>query len=106
MQPAGETPPETNSGLALFLKSLAEEGRAVVLPQPLDDDVEEATAVLEQLDTHARNELALDAPAFSAPAAVWGARLLYQFAQFTVCRDLGEERIRTACSPACPERRG
>jgi hypothetical protein len=106
MQTTGVTPPDTISDLALFLKSLAEEGRAVVSPQPLHDDAEEATAVLEQLDTHARHELALDAPAFSAATALWAARLLYHLAQFTVCRDLGEERIVAVCGLTGPERRG
>jgi hypothetical protein len=106
MQTTGVTPPDTISDLALFLKSLAEEGHAVVTPHPLHDDAGEATAVLEQLDTHARNELALDTPGFSAPTALWAARLLYHLGQFTVCRDIGEERIMSVCGLAGPERRG
>jgi hypothetical protein len=93
--------------LAGFLKSLAEEGRAVVPPEPLgntsDDD---AFSALRSLDEFARNELALDAPQFSAGAALWAARLFYQLCQFTVCRDIGEDRITEVCSASCPEPRG
>ena len=106
MQTTGATPPDTISDLALFLKSLAEEGRAVVSPKLLNDDGDEATSVLEQLDTHARNELALNPPAFSRATALWAARLMYHLSQFTVCRDIGEERILSVCGLACPEPHG
>src|SRR5687767_9049762 len=81
MQTTGVTLPGSITDLARFLKSLAEEGRGVVSFQPLDDEAAEATAVLEQIDTHARHELALDAPAFCAATALWAARLLYHLGQ-------------------------
>jgi len=95
-----------DSELALFLKCLAEEGRAVVSPQPLADDVDRALSVLRQMDTLARDEFVLDLPEFSAAAAVWAARLFYNLCQFTVCRDIGEEHIVAACRVPCPSSRG
>src|SRR2546425_1913691 len=104
MQISGPTP-ESGDPLALFLASLAEQGRAVVSPNPLGEEGEEALAFLSQIDTHARDELALEAPAFYSATALWAARLFYYLCQFTVCRDLGEERIAAACAVACPEPR-
>lgn len=93
--------------LAGFLKSLAEEGRAVVSPEPLTNgDHDDALATLRSIDQLARDEFALDVPAFSGAAAHWAARLLYQLCQFTVCRDISEERIIGVCSTPCPEPRG
>ena len=93
------------SELGFFLKLLAEEGRAVVSPKPLAENSEDALAVLRQLDEFARNELALEAPEFSAKAALWAARLCYQLCQFTVCRDIGEEQVNAALGVPCPEAR-
>jgi len=98
------TNPETE--LALFLKSLAEEGRAVISPQPLADDVNEALSVLRQMDTLARQEFVLALPEFTPAAALWAARLFYNLCQFTVCRDIGEERVVAACRVSCPSPRG
>ena len=92
--------------LALFLKSLAEDGRAVVSSAALVNETTEALSVLRQMDEYARQELALDAPPFSANAALWAAQLFYQLCKFTVCRDIGEEQIAKACSIPCPEPRG
>lgn len=93
------------SDLAPFLKLLAEEGRAVVSPKPLTENSKDALAVLRQLDEFARNELALETPEFSAEAALWAARLCYHLCQFTVCRDIGEEQVKTALGVPCPEAR-
>ena len=93
------------SDLALFLETLADEGRAVVGARPLGNETEGALAALQKLDTLARNEIALDTPLFSADAALWAARLLYHLCQFTVCRDIGEEQIVRICAVPCPERR-
>jgi hypothetical protein len=93
-------------GLGSFVKSLAEEGRAEVGAGPLADDSASAPDALRQLDEMARAELGIPAPPFSAEAALWAARLFYHLCQFTVCRDIGEERIKTACGVACPEPRG
>src|SRR6266496_5382292 len=92
--------------LALFLKSLAEDGRAVVSSGPLTIDMDDALGVLRQMDEYARNELALDVPQFSAAAALWAARLFYHLCQFTAWRDIGEEQIAAACGLPCPEPRG
>jgi hypothetical protein len=105
MQTEGANKPETVSDLDVFLKSLAREGRARVSAQPLADEPEEVTSLLNQLDEQARNEQALDIPHLSAVAALWAARLFYSLCQFTVCRDIGEERIVAVCSAACPEPR-
>jgi len=64
-------PEASTSDLALFLKSLAEDGRAVVSTRPLTNETDEALGVLRQMNEYARNGLALDAPQFSAPAALW-----------------------------------
>ena len=105
MQLSGLTPPETGDELALFLQSLAEHGRPVVSPKPLGEEDGEALTILSQVDTHARAELALEAPAFSPASALWAARLFYHLCQFTVCRDLSEERIASRCALVCPEPR-
>ena len=108
MQTAGANTPGTGSDLGFFLKSLVEEGRAVVSAQPLAGEPEDVNSVLKQLDEQARNELALDKPEISTVPALWAARLFYSLCQFTVCRDIGEERIVAVCSvvcsqPRCPE---
>src|SRR5437867_9352516 len=93
-------------GLGSFVKSLAEEGRAVVGAGPLADDSVIARAALSQIDELARAELGLESPPLSAGAALWAARLVYHLCQFTVCRDIDESRIKEACSTSCPESRG
>jgi hypothetical protein len=94
------------SDLATFLKALAEEGRAMISGGSLSGESQDALMVLQQLDQFAREELGGDAPQFSAESALWAARLCYQLCQFTVCRDLGEEKILAACGVRCPEPRG
>lgn len=93
-------------GLGSFVKSLAEEGRAVAGAGPLAENSASALAALSQLDELARNELGIQAPHFSPEAALWAARLFYHLCQFTVCRDIGEEQIKAACSIPCPQPRG
>jgi len=88
--------------LASFLKTLAEEGRAVVSPAPLETEADDALIVLRQIDELARNELALDAPPFCGGTALWAAGLFYHLCQFTVCRDIGEDRITAVCGVAPP----
>ena len=106
METSGAIVPDKADALALFLKTLAEEGRAVVSHEPLANESTDALMVLRQYDNLARNELALDAPAFSTEAALWAARLVYHLCQFTVCRDIGEERIKEIYSLSCPTPRG
>jgi hypothetical protein len=94
-----------SSELALFVKALAEEGRAVVSPEPLANHSPDAVEVLRQLECIARDEWGAELPPFSPEAALWAARLVYQLCQFTVCRDLGVEQISAACRESCPAAR-
>jgi len=94
--------PAAACDLTQFLRGLLESGDAFVSSAPLNANTNEAIAVLRQLDERAREELSLDAPAFSPEAALWAARLTYHFAQFTVCRDVGQERIDAVCRGPCP----
>jgi hypothetical protein len=105
MQIQQATQPDPISDLAFFLKSLGEEGRAVISGQPLAGVCHDAVDVLRQMDELSRNELALELPAFSPEAALWGARLFYQLCGFVVCRDIGEEQIQAVCAVPCPEPR-
>jgi hypothetical protein len=88
--------------LAVFLKGLAEEGRAVVWPGPLAENPTKTLIVLCQFDELARHEIGLEPPQFSPDAALWAAQLIYDLSQFTVCRDIGEERVKAACKIPCP----
>lgn len=93
------------SELALFLKALVEDGRAVVQSPARLGDAPDAVDVVRQLDLIARAELSLETPHFSQEPAIWGARFFYQLCQFTVCRDIGEEQINLALSVPCPQPR-
>jgi hypothetical protein len=106
MKSPGAAEMDTAATLAVFLKTLAEEGRAAVSPGPLSHDSEEAIAVLRQVDELSRNGLALDVPPFSAATALWAAQLFYHLCQFTVCRDISEAGVKAACAIPCPEPRG
>ncbi|MGC3961069.1 MAG: hypothetical protein QM813_25005 [Verrucomicrobiota bacterium] len=88
--------------LGWFLKSLIEEGRAIVGTGPLAEDSDRTLAALTQLNEFASTELGLVPPAFSSEAALWGARLVYHLCQFTVCRDLGETQLQQVCRRPCP----
>jgi hypothetical protein len=96
---------EGNSGLALFLHSLANTGRAVVSPGPSNTDDSDAVPLLEQIDAAARAEYALELPAFSEAAALWAARLFHQLCRFVACREIGEAEIKATCAIQCPESR-
>ena len=101
MEPAANLPtPE--SALTLFLKGLLEHGQAFVSAMPLAENAAETEVALREMDRRAREELAIDAPAFVIDAALWAARLTYHLAQFTVCRDIGEEQIQAVCNVPCP----
>src|SRR5436190_24216731 len=102
MQHSGDQPSDSYSDLALFLQSLANEGRAAVSAQASDVDDADALPVLQQVDGIARDELALDLPAFSPTVALGAARQVHQLCRFAVCRDIPEEHIQAACSTACP----
>lgn len=97
----------TESGdpeLGWFLKSLIEEGRALVGPGPLAADNGDGLAALTQLNELAGAELGLAPPPFSSNAALWAARLVYHLCQFTVCRDIDAEQIDAICTAPCPEK--
>ena len=101
MEPAANLP-TPKSALTLFLKGLLEHGQAFVSAMPPAENASEAEAALREIDQRAREELAINAPAFVADAAYWAAQLTYHLAQFTVCRDIGEEQINAICSLRCP----
>lgn len=95
-----------NTELGWFLKSLIEEGRALVSPGPLAENSDNGHAALTQLNELADAELGLAPPPFSSAAALWAARLIYHLCQFTVCRDISAEQINSVCGVPCPETRG
>jgi|SRR4051812_34423668 hypothetical protein len=101
MEPAADFPLPA-CALTLFLKGLLEHGQALVSAMPLAENAAEAEAALREINQCAREELALDAPPFVSDAAIWGARLTYHLAQFTVCRDIGQEQIDATCNIPCP----
>jgi hypothetical protein len=96
--------PTLDSGpaLAIFLKALAEEGRAIIWPGPTPESTPETLAVLRQMDEIAREETGAAAPEFSPDAAVWAARRVYDLCRFLVFRDIGEPEIAAICSVSCP----
>jgi hypothetical protein len=96
---------EGNSDVALFLHSLANTGRAVVSSNFSETDDSDAMPVLEQIDTAARAEYALELPTFSDSAAIWGARLFHQLCRFVACREIEEDQIKAACAIQCPQPR-
>jgi hypothetical protein len=106
MQHRGENARGAASDLALGLQSLADEGRVAVFAHASGVDDSDAVPLLEKLDACAREELALELPAFSAAAALWGARLFHQLCRFVVCRDIPEDQVNAACAVACPTSRG
>jgi len=106
MQQREEHPAQSWSDVALLLQSLANDGRAIVSPQPSNIDDSDAVPLLQELDSDARDEFALDLPAFSPDTALWAARLLCHLCRFVVCRDISEQQIKSACQVACPKPRG
>lgn len=106
MQHSGNNPSRPASDLALCIQSLVNEGRAAVALYPSGTDDADALPVLKQLDEFARDELALDLPAFSPAAALWAARLFHQLCRFIIVRDIPAEYINASCSLPCPEKRG
>jgi hypothetical protein len=106
MQIIGAAAPGNVSDLIAWVEALATEGRAVVSGRPLQGGGSDAMAALIQLDSNSRAELALDAPALCPDTALWAATLFYQLCQFTVRREIGEERIAAVCHTPCPMSRG
>jgi MoxR-vWA-beta-propeller ternary system protein len=106
MQQREEHPAQSWSDVALLVRSLADDGRAVVSLQPSQVADTDTAPLLRQLDTLAREELALDLPDFSPDVALWAARLFYQLSRFVVCRDISEEQIKATCDARCPKSRG
>ena len=58
--------------------------------------------VLAGVEERARTELAGDAPAFSGPAGLWAARLIYQACCCVVCRELGADVLDKVFAVPCP----
>ena len=105
MKALGANQPANVSSLAVFIQSLANEGRAVVFSEPLNPQ-ENVLPVLQELDEAARAEAGLDLPEFSDSVALWAATMFYHLCQFTACRDIGAEQIKSTCQTPCPEKRG
>src|SRR2546422_66212 len=105
MEASGANQPGTVASLAVFIQSLANEGRAVVFSEPLSPE-ENVLPILKQLDEAARAEAGLDLPMFSDSVALWAARMFYHLCEFTACRDIGEEQIKSTCQTPCPQKRG
>ena len=81
-----------------FLNDLSETGR-VHVSSPSDQDLhfdQETGEQLRVMDSAARAHLAFEAPAFAAPAAEWGAALLFRICQSLAFRELEPSQIRTA----------
>lgn len=93
--------PASDCALSLFLNGLLDDGRVAVSREPLPHEFT-GHPLLQQLDERARADLALEAPAFSAEAALWSARLVYGIAQLIVCRDLSAEQIDQVFAKPCP----
>lgn len=106
MQPREEQPAQSWSDVALLVQSLVNDGRAAVSLRPSNIADADAVPLLQQLDGLARDELALDLPAFSPNVALWAARLFCGLSRFVVCRDIPVEQIQSVCNVACPEPRG
>ena len=85
--------PVAEPELAQFIRSLVTDGRAIVFAQPLDLANVAALPLLRAVDEGVRTEAGIEAPAFSESAALWGAQMLYQLCQFTVCRNIGARAI-------------
>jgi hypothetical protein len=102
MLPTANPIAPTTCELTLFLNGVLEGGSAAVSAGPLRCDEAQALAALKEIDSRARAELGIEAPGFSEVAALWGARLTYHLAQFTVCRDIGQEQIEAVCKMPCP----
>ena len=106
--PHASPSPDLTPGLALFIRTLAAEGRAVVfgpLPAASNDDPD-ALAALRELEARARLELSGEPPPFSGPAALWAACVFYQACRCSVCRELGPDEVRAALDLPCPVPRG
>ena len=99
MEEGGHSSSGSYSDLALFIQSLVNEGCPVVSAQTSAIDDVDALPLLQQLDAVARQELALELPAFSPAAALWAARLFHQLCRFVVCREICEDEIKAACIP-------
>ncbi len=81
------------------------EGRARVSANPPTPDDDDALPLLQQIHSSAVLELAPGIPEFSAPSALWGARLFYRLCRVLVCRDLGEAEVSAIDADPCPEPR-
>ncbi|HXJ55429.1 MAG TPA: hypothetical protein VNU68_02080 [Verrucomicrobiae bacterium] len=106
------TPNEANPAkpvsLALFIRTLAAEGRAVVSRRPLPSTPEdgEALSALAALELRARQELSGDPPPFCGATAWWAAQLFYEACRCAVCRDLSADHVRILLTMKCPSPRG
>jgi hypothetical protein len=91
--------------LRSFLALLSETGRAAVdrPDAPLESTTGEANDLLVSFDALAREQAPFTAPAFSLDVGRWAAELMYRACQCLVYRELGEEAVRAAFAPGCPQ---
>jgi hypothetical protein len=106
MENTGVTLSEAGPSLALFVRSLTNDGRIIVSPEPSACADDAVLPALVELNQRAEAELAGVGPGFSAEAALWATNLLYQICQFVVCREIGEAQIAAAFATECPATRG
>ena len=99
--------PDPACRLALFLRSLMADGRAIVWAEhPSEGTDQDLVEVLAEWNARATVDLASDAPDFSRPAALWATRLFYQICQLVMFRDLGGEQVTAVFATPCPDSRG
>jgi hypothetical protein len=91
--------------LAAFLGELLETGRTHVAAPgaDLEDAPTEADELLAAIERDYRRDLPGEAPAFSLPAARWGATTLLRACQCLSFRDLDEAQTAAAFATDCPE---
>lgn len=99
--------PNPTCRLALFLRSLMADGRAVVWAErPSEGTDQDVMEVLAEWNSRATAELVSDPPDFSPSAALWATRLFYQICQLVMFRDLGGEQVAAVFTAPCPDLRG
>lgn len=106
MEDTGPTSFEAGPSLASFARGLANDGRIIVSPEPIEPPDEDALRALTDLNERATSELAGEAPRYSSEAALWAATMLYQICQFVVCREISEAQMAEAFAKECPIARG
>lgn len=77
----------------MFLRSLLEEGRAVVGVAPAPPPDEACLRRMDRLAQAAGAELAGEPPPLCTDSAGWAVQVFYDACRFMVCRDIGEPEV-------------